>query len=185
MKSLPLQIRCPGNRSPIRRDRHPGASANKRAADSRAHALASTIRKLMAAGPLSRRALADELNRRRIPTARGGSWHYTTVVRMLTRLGLITKGTINNGSANKKAADARAKALASTIRKLRKAGFVGVKAIARELNERRIPTAKGCKWHPNSTWRLLHRLERLEHSSARRCRRVTPNRRAAFNQHQR
>ena len=122
----------------------------------------------MAASPLSRRALANELNRRRIPTARGGSWHYTTVVRMLTRLGLITKGSNNNGLSNKKAADARAKALASTIRKLRKAGFVGVKAIARELNERRIPTAKGCKWHPNSTWRLLHRLERLEHSSARR-----------------
>jgi hypothetical protein len=72
-----------------------GALANKRAADSRAHALASTIRKLMAAGTLSRRALADELNRRRIPTARGGSWHYTTVVRMLTRLGLITKGKTN------------------------------------------------------------------------------------------
>ena len=123
----------------------------------------------MAAGPLSRRALADELNRRRIPTARGGSWHYTTVVRMLTRLGLITcKGRTNNGLANKQAADARAKALASTIRKLRKAGFVAIKAIARELNERRIPTAQGGKWHPNSTWRLLHRLERLEHSSARR-----------------
>jgi hypothetical protein len=145
-----------------------GALANKRAADARAHALASTIRKLMAAGPVSRRALANKLNQKRTPTVRGGSWHYTTVVRMLTRLGLITKGTINNGSANKKAADARAKALASTIRKLRKAGFVGIKAIARELNERRIPTARGGKWHRNSTWRLLHRLERLEHSSARR-----------------
>jgi hypothetical protein len=39
-------------------------------------------------------------------------------------------------------------------------------AIARELNERRIPTARGCKWHPNSTWRLLHRLERLEPRTA-------------------
>jgi hypothetical protein len=122
----------------------------------------------MAAGTLSRRALADELNRRRIPTARGGSWHYTTVVRMLTRLGLIAKGKTNNGLANKNAADVRAKALASTIRKLRKAGFVAIKAIARELNERRIPTARGGKWHRNTTWRLLHRLERLEHSSARR-----------------
>ena len=119
---------------------------------------------------ISHRALADELNRRRIPAALGGRWHLTTVVRMLTRLGLITlgNGRTNNSLAHKRAANARAKALASTIRKLRKAGFVSINAIARELNERGIPTAKGCKWHPSSTWRLLHRLERLEHSSARR-----------------
>jgi Recombinase len=116
----------------------------------------------MVSGSLSRRTLAHELNRRRIPTARGGRWHYTTVVRMLTRLGLITKGPINIGLPNKEAADARAKALASTIRKLRKAGFVSSLAITRELNERRIPTARGGKWHPNSTWRLLHRLKKLE-----------------------
>ena len=60
---------------------------------------------------------------------------------MLTRLGLITKGRINNGLANKKAADARAKALASTIRALQAKGLVSFSAIARELNEREIPTA--------------------------------------------
>src|SRR5258707_14886431 len=92
-----------------------GALANKRAADSRANALVPTIRELRAAGFISRRALADQLNRRRIPTARGGSWHYTTVVRMLTRLGLLTSG---KGAA----ADARAKALASTIRSLQAGG---------------------------------------------------------------
>ena len=158
-----------GETSSRRRGRH-GALANKRAADSRAHALASTIRKLMAAGPLSRRALANKLNQKRTPTARGGSWHYTTVVRMLTRLGLITlgKGRTNIGLAHKRAADARAKALAPTIRKPREAGFVAIKAIARELNERRVPTANGCKWHNNTTWRLLHRLKTLEHSSSRR-----------------
>src|SRR3979490_2705200 len=73
------------------------ASTNKRAADSRAAALASTIRQLMAAGFVSQRELASELNRRGIPTARGGSWHYTTVRRMLRRLGLQTKGRINSG----------------------------------------------------------------------------------------
>ena len=76
-----------GGASSRRRGGH-GALALKQAADSRAHALAPTIRKLIAAGFVSRHALADELNRRGIPTARGGSWHYTTVVRMLTRLGL-------------------------------------------------------------------------------------------------
>ena len=100
----------------------------------------------MAAGFVSRHALADELNRRGIPTARGGSWHYTTVVRMLTRLGLLTSGKggrINNGRASKQAADARAKALASTIRALQAKGLVSFSAIARELNEREIPTALG------------------------------------------
>ena len=78
-----------GKASSRRRGKH-GAFANKRAADARARALASTLRELKAAGFISRRALADELNRRGIPTARGGRWHYTTVVRMLTRLGLLT-----------------------------------------------------------------------------------------------
>jgi len=94
------------------------ASTNKQAADSRAAALASTIRQLMAAGFVSQRELANELNRRGIPTAFSGSWHRTTVWRMLTRLGLITKGRINIGRTNKQAADARAEALASTIRAL-------------------------------------------------------------------
>jgi hypothetical protein len=117
------------------------ASTNKRAADSRALALASTIRKLMAAGFVTRRALADELNRSGIPTVLGGSWHRTTVVRMLTRLGSITSGKsrINTGLATKQAADVRAEAFGPTIRELRKAGFVSSRAIACELNGREIP----------------------------------------------
>jgi hypothetical protein len=63
------------------------ALANKRAADSRALALLPTIRKLMAAGFVSQRGLANELNRRGIPAAGGGRWHRTAVTRMLTRLG--------------------------------------------------------------------------------------------------
>ena len=141
------------------------ASKNKRAADSRAAALASTIRKLMAAGFVSHRELADELNRRGIPTALAGSWHRTTVARMLTRLGLITSGNRNIGRTNKQAADARAKALASTIRALQARDLVSFSAIAHELNEREIPTARGGNWHPSSVSRLLRRLERLEPSS--------------------
>ena len=112
-----------GGTSSRRRGIDAAASANKRAADSRAAALASTIRELMAAGFVSQRALTDELNRRGIPTARGGSWHRTTVARVLIRLGLITSGQGNNGLAIKRTADARAEALGPTIRKLRKAGF--------------------------------------------------------------
>ena len=143
------------------------ALANKRAAGSRARALVQIIHEPLAAGFLSRRSLADELNRRGIPTARGGRWHYTTVVRTLTRLGLIRAG---NGRSNqrlavKKAADARAGALASTIRKLRKAGFVSVSAIARELSEREIQTARGSKWQRSSVRQLVQRLDRLDRIS--------------------
>src|SRR6266853_897529 len=141
------------------------ASTNKRAADPHAAALPSTNRQLMAAGFVSQRELASELNRRGIPTALGGSWHYTTVWRMLRRLGLKTKGRINIGRTNKQAADARAEALASTIRALQARGLVSFSAIARGLNEREIPAARGSKWHPSSVSRLLHRLERLEPSS--------------------
>jgi hypothetical protein len=155
-----------GETSPSRRSLH-SALANKRAADSRARALVPTIRELRAAGFVSRRALADELNRRAIPTARGGRWHSTTVARMLTRLGLKTHGNpmINNGQALKRAADARAKVLAPTIRALQGRGLVSLKSIARELNERGIPAARGGKWHLPSVTRLLRRVERLEPSS--------------------
>jgi len=118
------------------------ALKNKQAADSRALALASTIRELMATGFVSQQALTDELNRRGVPTALGGSWHRASVRNMLTRLGLITKGTVNNGLANKTAADARAKTLASTVRALQVRGLVSLGAIARELNAREIRTGR-------------------------------------------
>src|SRR5260370_10673379 len=152
-----------GETSPSRR----GTLGGKRAADSRALALLPTIRELMAAGFVSQRALANEMNRRGMPGAGGGRWHRTSVARMLTRLGLLTSGQggINNGLANKRVADVRAEAFRPTIRKLRKAGFVSIKAIARELNEREIPTARGGRWHLTTVTRLLERLERLEPSA--------------------
>jgi hypothetical protein len=83
---------------------------------------------------------------------------------MLTRLGHLVsaKGGTNNGLATKRVADVRAEALRPTIRKLRKVGFVSITAIARELNERGIPTARGGKWRLTTVTRLLERLERLE-----------------------
>src|SRR5882672_12538253 len=92
-------------RTSSRRRVIPGPLAGKRAADSRATALASTIRQLMAAGFVSQRELANELNRRGIPTALGGSWHRTTVWRMVRRLGLVTSGNRNIGRTNKQAAE--------------------------------------------------------------------------------
>jgi hypothetical protein len=138
--------------------------AVKRAADNRALALVSIIQELMEAGFVSRRKLAAELSRRGIATSHGGRWHYTTVVRTLTRLGLHTSGHGGSGQARRRPADAQAEALSSTIRALREKGVVSLKDLARELNERQIPGALGGKWYPTSVSRLLHRLERLEHS---------------------
>jgi hypothetical protein len=115
----------------------------------------------MAAGFVSQSALVNALNQRGIPAARGGILHRTAVVRMLARLGLITsgKGRINNGLASNRVADVRAESFGPTIRKLRKAGFVSINAIARELNKREISTARGGKWHLTSVSRLLRRLD--------------------------
>jgi hypothetical protein len=144
-----------------------GASANRWAADAHALALLPTIRTLMAAGFVSQRELANELNRRGIATARGGNWHRNTVLRMLRRLDLLTSGQdgIDNGLTSKRAADVRAEALGPTIRKLRRAGFVSISAIARELNERGIQTPRGGKWHLTMVTRLLERLDRLDRGS--------------------
>jgi Recombinase len=103
------------------------------------------------------------LNRRGIPGAAGGRWHRNTALRMLRRLHLLTSGqdAINNG-LTKRVADVRAEAIGPTIRKLRKAGFVSVKAIARELNEREIPTARDGEWDKSTVKRLLRRLEKVE-----------------------
>jgi Recombinase len=144
-----------------------GGLSGKRAADARALAMLPTIRKLMAAGFVSRRVLANELNRRGIPAPGGGMWHRTSVTRMLTRLDQLTSGQdgTNYGLTSKRVADVRAEAFGPTIRKLRKAGFVSIKAIARELNERGIPTVGGGKWHLTAVTRLLQRLDRLDRTS--------------------
>ena len=100
--------------------------------------------------------LTDELNRRGIPAAHGGSWHRTSVGRVLRRLDELKKpGNGVKGLALKRPADVRAEALGPTNHKLREAGFVSIEAIARELNERAIPTAQGAKWHRTSVRRLL------------------------------
>ena len=142
-----------------------GALAGRRTADSRARALASILRELLAAGFVSQAALAKELNRREVPTRNGGKWHRTTVARVLARLGVVTNGRINNGLWHTQAADTRARALAPTIRKLRRAGIVSGKSIARELNEREIPTARDHNWHKSTVRRLLQRRDRLDRIS--------------------
>jgi hypothetical protein len=141
-----------------------------------AAAFASTVRELQATGFVSRRSIADELNRRRVRTERGGRWYYTTVVRMLMRLGMDKPvcGAPGSGAASRWAATVRVKALAPTIRDIQSAGIVTSRAIAWELNARGVPAPRGGKWHPTSVHRLLRRIERLAARS-----RVSPGRQSA------
>jgi hypothetical protein len=53
----------------------------------------------------------------------------------------------------------RAQALISTVRDIRAAGITGLTAIAAELRRRKVPAARGGKWHPATVARLLSRLE--------------------------
>jgi hypothetical protein len=128
-----------------------------------AAAFASTVRELRATGFVSRRSIADELNRRRVRTERGGRWYYTTVVRMLMRLGMDKPayGAPGSGAASRWAATVRVKELAPTIRDIQSKGIVTLKGIASELNARAVPAARGGKWYRTSVHRLLRRLERL------------------------
>jgi hypothetical protein len=57
------------------------------AANLRARALSAVLHEIRAAGFISYNAVARELNRRGVPTLRGGrQWYPTTVSRLLVRL---------------------------------------------------------------------------------------------------
>ena len=61
-------------------------------ANNHARTMAEPIRKLQQAGHLTLTALADELNARKIPTARGGKWYPATVKNILERLERLEAG---------------------------------------------------------------------------------------------
>lgn len=59
------------------------ARQNKAAAAEHARKLAPTVAEIRASGAKSIRAVADELNRRGVPSARGARWHVPAVFRLL------------------------------------------------------------------------------------------------------
>lgn len=61
------------------------AEATKEAANDTAAALAPIVEKIRKAGHETVKDITAELNRREIPTARGGKWHPTSVQRLLSR----------------------------------------------------------------------------------------------------
>jgi hypothetical protein len=112
--------RCPMKRygrTSSRRRGIRGGAASKRAAESRARALLPIIRTLMEAGYVSQHALTDELNRRGIAANPGRKW--SSIARMLRRLGLSTNGKTDTVLAHRPAADARAEKLASIVQEFR------------------------------------------------------------------
>jgi Recombinase len=133
-------------------------------------AFASALRELQASGVVARRAIADELNRRGVPTERNGRWHYTSVVRMLTRLVNPAAGRVGAGASSRQASLVRARTLAPLIRQIQSAGTVTPRAIAMELNARGIRASRGGKWHPTTVSRLLSRLQRPAAGPNRRAR---------------
>jgi DNA invertase Pin-like site-specific DNA recombinase len=67
------------------------AQANRLEAAQRAEAMAPLLAEIRAAGLTTVRAICDELNRRQIPTPRGGIWHLPTVHTLLQRLKPVRK----------------------------------------------------------------------------------------------
>jgi DNA invertase Pin-like site-specific DNA recombinase len=59
-------------------------------------------------------------------------------------------------------ADAHAEGLLPLLRTLRSEGTITIGAITRSLNDRRIPTPRGSRWHVSSVANLLARAQKLE-----------------------
>ena len=65
---------------------------------------------------------------------------------------------------NKEEAVRQARELNSVIEEIRDSGITGIQKIADEMNRRKIPTARGGKWHRTSVMRLLQRVENVDSS---------------------
>jgi DNA invertase Pin-like site-specific DNA recombinase len=60
------------------------------------------------------------------------------------------------------AADEQARSMLPILRILRAEGAITIGAVTRSLNERKIPTTRGSRWHISSVANLLARPQRLE-----------------------
>jgi DNA invertase Pin-like site-specific DNA recombinase len=60
------------------------------------------------------------------------------------------------------AADNHVRSLLPLLRTLRGEGAITISAVTRTLNERKIPTARGSRWHVSSVANLLARAQKLE-----------------------
>lgn len=137
-----------------------GRAACARIVAERDAAIAPIIAELRAAGA-TLRAIAAELNQRRIPTALGtGKWSKTQVVRVMSRHEELKKFRLGRGAGMARIASERAAAIAPIIAELRAAGAASLRAIVAELIKRGIPTARGTgSWSASQVARMMSRNE--------------------------
>jgi DNA invertase Pin-like site-specific DNA recombinase len=76
-----------GNRTNLPDAQAKGVAANREAADAFAANVLPIVRQIQASGATTYRAIAAALNNRGVRTARGGSWHDSTVRNLLARAG--------------------------------------------------------------------------------------------------
>jgi DNA invertase Pin-like site-specific DNA recombinase len=74
-----------GNRTNLRDAQAKGVATNQKAADAFAANVLPIVRQIQASGATTHRAIAQALNDRGVRTARGGSWHDSTVRNLLAR----------------------------------------------------------------------------------------------------
>ncbi len=74
-----------GNRTNLPAAQAKGGAATRQAADTYAARVLPVVRELQAAGVTTLAALAGGLNSRGVPTARGGTWHASSVRNLLAR----------------------------------------------------------------------------------------------------
>lgn len=70
-------------------------------------------------------------------------------------------GTRKSAGSREAQAMQRAKDLAATITEVRSNGATSLREIARDLDERDIPTPRGGRWTAAQVRRLLHRIDRM------------------------
>ncbi|MCE7056899.1 recombinase family protein [Algoriphagus sp. AGSA1] len=67
--------------------------------------------------------------------------------------------------ANRKAAEEFAQKLSPLLNRLRSRGITSVRAVAKELNKKHVPTFRGeGRWHPSTVYALMNRLKETHNS---------------------
>ena len=74
---------------------------------------------------------------------------------------IVAAGDIGRAAAVA-AADENARRMLPVLKALRTEGTITIGAVTRALNERKIPVARGARWHVSSVANLLARAEKLE-----------------------
>ena len=149
-----------GYRGYVIKDEHrlKGLAIRQSLAKERIASVLPVIRDLKENGFTTLQAIADEMNRRGISTARGGIWYPSSVYKVIK--GKILSGHRDNvikdehrlkGLAIRQSlAKERIASVLPVIRDLKENGFTTLQAIADEMNRRGISTARGGIWYPSS-----------------------------------